>query len=304
MVIGSSGFRDKFRKGIRTISNKLQLFSTVGRARGRSVAEGNASPPAPTSPGQLGSAPRSPVQTSGIARRLSLRRHRGKDLPRAESTAPVRSMSSQDASSSKSPGIYRSLSSQLLQIPRPRPIETTASDAALDLHNPELAPNLFRRSSDLETISRRRSESNTGISSKFSRLLSRNNSQSKSQTRLADDQERPQEARPSTSSVDEASSSSSIRGRSLPSPWESRLKSPALGQPAPLSGQNESQEEIDWNETLSDDEDDGAPYIGEQDDESEPAPLRGRQSITDDVDGALAISVGRSRTVSAARSSS
>ncbi|ORX39912.1 kinase-like domain-containing protein [Kockovaella imperatae] len=324
VVIKSSSFRDKFRKGIRNISNRLQLFSNVGRSRSRSFGE-DSSTATPATPFANRSTIHA-VSPGAISRRLSLRNHRRtRDPSRSDSVAPARSLSSQDPRDKQSPAIHRSHSSQLLQLPTnvKSSVDSTDPPSPFSLLNEQ--NRLIRRSSDVEAVNSRTTDGHTatsGITGKFSRLLSRTNSQSRSsrqRSRLRNgDSESPitptisiSDARPSTSSVDDASSSSSVQhadvetvaARVTPtSSWESRMRPPVLPD---YSGRI-SQDEVDWNETLSDDEDeecvmnDSAVYpMGSQD------LIRGRrpsQVMEDEAEGALAISV-RSRTVSGRRQS-
>jgi hypothetical protein len=305
VVIKSNSFRERVRKGMKTIGHKLQVFSS-GRYRSRSIGDGTSSPDA--------SAP-----VSVIASQISLTRPRTALHMAAET----------DASPSILPTPFGSLSRRLSTLaPNPDPthppspntppihgfvvhrkaahdtlipsseayISSLDSTASIEKHRPELSPSSSlrrRQSSDIDVLGRQRSPSNasssgTGLGSKIVRLLSRTGSQ-RSRSRRAEQLPSDAEVSPGSSpvramhrmsldeglprrSIDTLESSSYSSGRpgleGLPEmSWESRLQQQA-GPIRRGSQRSEDfirgvqEEEVDWNETLSDGDEDVEPDAG------------------------------------------
>lgn len=201
VVVKSSSFREKFKRGVSNIANRLQIISSA-RNRSRSIGEDDSRPSA-----QRSAPPGSPAS---LARRLSVL---GSPSPRRpEVRIPV-----------DQPNLT---TSELIPQSKPQRLGTSHT-----------APLRRRQSSDIDSLGRQRSpssaSSNSHLGSKLVRLLSRSGSQRQppsSPRRMSS------ESHPARTSMETFESSSSV---------------------PPTGGhiREDFAEEVDWNETLSDDED-------------------------------------------------
>lgn len=243
-----------------TLKSTLQLLNPGSRNRSRSIGAADAPQPSVLQNSPARTAPRdirdhSPLRNNtpampGLARRLSLL-GTGSLSPRRHSPA----------SGSQHPALLAVV--PLADEESTRPL---ASSSSLDkLANPSPPAALRRRqSSDIDVLGRQRSPSNassTRIGSKLVRLLSRNNSQRIPARRNQDQPPSPRRMsldevrnpRPSTDTFESGSPEVGVPGHH----WGNHLRS----EPTPRRGSNLSEEyrgvleEVDWNETLSDDDD-------------------------------------------------
>ncbi|ORY27162.1 kinase-like domain-containing protein [Naematelia encephala] len=327
VVIKSSSFREKFRKGIRTISHKLQIFGASGRSRGRSVGEGDNPSLSESSMASLVGTPQaktiktipsrnpspitSPTPSSSISRRFSILGSKNLDAnasPRWQTiqlasppfpsssalVSPDMPAAAPQGATNRNFVVHRTASTHLAppttnpaltMMPvvddQPKPPRQMTSSSSLDKlraagdGSPSNSLNR-RQQSDGGRQRSPSSSSSNGIGSKLVRLLSRTSSQHSRFPRRdggetvalplpvqrsfsLDGEAMP---RRSTETLDSSSNSSSHgigpspdRGLGLPA-WETRLREPLRRGSNLSEDYTLEQEEIDWNETLSDDDDD------------------------------------------------